>query len=201
MRLLLLFIYSAMLHIAVLNSFELQPVPAALAISINQSKLELSLSSVDSSHRVATKSTSEPNQPDVQKKTAAAKSRVVKESKPASSSKSKRANLIQGSYNSINEPRVAAAAEYLSNRPPDYPRRARLRGQQGDVLLRVRVKADGSVAHIFVEESSGINILDNEALKSVRLWRFIPGMRGSQAVASVVLVPISFKLTSISKQD
>jgi periplasmic protein TonB len=45
-----------------------------------------------------------------------------------------------------------------------------------------------------VEKSSGHEMLDDCAVEAVRKWKFIPARRGETAVASSVLVPISFSL-------
>jgi periplasmic protein TonB len=58
---------------------------------------------------------------------------------------------------------------------PRYPAAARRRGQQGTVLLTVTVAADGSVSEALVTRSSGHAVLDEEAVRTVRQWRFAGG--------------------------
>jgi protein TonB len=68
-------------------------------------------------------------------------------------------------------------------------------GAQGVVLLRVHVRADGSVAEVTVAQSSGFSQLDDAALKTVReRWRFIPARLDGIPVESWVEVPIRFVL-------
>ncbi|MGC9489827.1 MAG: TonB family protein [Thermovirgaceae bacterium] len=71
---------------------------------------------------------------------------------------------------------------------PVYPLIARRRGQEGRVLLRVTLSADGSVKNIMVEESSGFDALDRSALQAVNHWIF------SRAAPKTVLVPVTFRL-------
>jgi protein TonB len=59
--------------------------------------------------------------------------------------------------------------------PPRYPAAARRRGQEGTVLLTVSVAADGSVSEVLVARSSGHAVLDDEAVRTVRQWRFAGG--------------------------
>ena len=59
--------------------------------------------------------------------------------------------------------------------PPRYPASARRRGQEGTVLLAVTVAADGSVSEVLVARSSGHAVLDDEAVRTVRQWRFDGG--------------------------
>lgn len=98
----------------------------------------------------------------------------------------------QAPASSITLPRFDA--DYLNNPPPVYPPFARRLGEQGTVLLRARVRADGTPDEVSIHRSSGSAHLDQAALKAVRQWRFIPARRGGTAVAAPVLIPISFTL-------
>jgi protein TonB len=89
---------------------------------------------------------------------------------------------------------VLARPLYQDNPPPVYPALARRRQWQGAVVLEVLVKADGLVAELSVEQSSGHRVLDEAALAAVRNWRFTPGRHGRQPVAMKVLVPVRFGL-------
>jgi periplasmic protein TonB len=91
-------------------------------------------------------------------------------------------------------PRFDAA--YLQNPPPAYPPLARRMREQGRVLLRVLVAADGVAQQIELKTGSGSTRLDQAALDTVRRWRFVPARQGEQRVAAWVLVPISFSLES-----
>jgi protein TonB len=89
-------------------------------------------------------------------------------------------------------PRFDAA--YLNNPAPGYPTMARRMGDQGKVLLRVQVNAEGRAQEVQLKTSSGFPRLDEVALNTVREWRFVPARQGDQPVAAWVLVPIVFKL-------
>ena len=77
---------------------------------------------------------------------------------------------------------------------PQYPSTARYLGVQGTTLLRVQIQRDGRVGEVTVQQSAGHPDLDRAATDAVRQWRFEPGRRGDEAVASAVLVPIEFRL-------
>ena len=83
----------------------------------------------------------------------------------------------------------------IANPPPRYPYMARRRGQEGQVLLRVRVTADGNAAMVRVRRSSGYPLLDAAAATAVRSWRFHAASHGGRPVAGVVDVPVAFTLT------
>jgi periplasmic protein TonB len=95
-----------------------------------------------------------------------------------------------------------AHPRYAENPAPAYPDWARRSNQQGTVVLRVLVAADGSVTRVEIARSSGFDSLDRSALATVRArWRFVPANRGGLAVASWVLVPIRFALADASIGD
>jgi protein TonB len=79
-------------------------------------------------------------------------------------------------------------------RPAPYPPRAIELGQQGDVVFRVRLQPDGSVAEIVLWRSSGHDLLDKSALAAVRGFQFLPELRNGHAVAAWVEFPIRFHL-------
>jgi protein TonB len=89
-----------------------------------------------------------------------------------------------------------AHAEYGHNPAPIYPVEARRRAEHGTVLLRIKVAVDGAVELVEIAQSSGFDLLDNEALETVRSrWRFVPARRDGVAVESWCEVPIRFALT------
>ncbi len=76
---------------------------------------------------------------------------------------------------------------------PQYPRMARRLGQEGRVLLRLIINAEGRPESVEVAESSHSRFED-PAVRAVKQWRFHPATRGGQPVASRVLLPIVFNL-------
>ena len=85
-------------------------------------------------------------------------------------------------------------AAYLRNPAPRYPPLARRLGEQGRIILRVRVDSAGNPATIELFESSGSARLDAAARQTVAGWRFVPARRGGKPIESWVQVPIIFKL-------
>ena len=78
--------------------------------------------------------------------------------------------------------------------PPPYPLAARRRGEQGRVLVRVVVSADGLAAAVSLVTSSGSPRLDDAALAAVRAARFTPATRNGHMVEGAAEVPIVFRL-------
>lgn len=85
-------------------------------------------------------------------------------------------------------------ADYLHNPKPTYPAFSRRAGEEGKVLLRVKVGADGTALELDIKQSSGFARLDAAAREAVAKWRFVPAKRGDEAIESWVAVPITFAL-------
>ncbi|MBN1847683.1 MAG: energy transducer TonB [Deltaproteobacteria bacterium] len=77
---------------------------------------------------------------------------------------------------------------------PVYPRIAKRRGYEGTVILKVLVGVDGSVADLEILESSGHDILDQAAGKSVRKWMFEPWKKGDEPIEMWGQVVVRFQL-------
>jgi len=65
---------------------------------------------------------------------------------------------------------------------PHYPELARRRGLEGDVALRFQVLPDGRVGDVFVEKSSGFQVLDEAAMSAVKSWTFFPATEHGEPV-------------------
>jgi len=99
-----------------------------------------------------------------------------------------------GSGTGPGTPGVRAKPRYRANPAPIYPALARSRHQEGLVLLRVSVTAEGRASGAELEKSSGFSALDEAALEAVRDWEFEPARVGPRAVGSEIQVPIRFQL-------
>ncbi len=94
---------------------------------------------------------------------------------------------------------VSIPASYsASNQKPIYPNMSKRLGEQGTVVLRVLVKADGSAGEVEVKSSSNYPRLDQAAIDAVKTWRFNPAKIDGKATDEWYQVPIPFKLQSSS---
>lgn len=64
------------------------------------------------------------------------------------------------------------------NKPPSFPLSARKEKREGEVELLYKVTKDGQVADVTLAKSSGYEDLDEEAIKAVSRFRFVPGQEG-----------------------
>ncbi|HSI24221.1 MAG TPA: TonB family protein [Methylotenera sp.] len=90
----------------------------------------------------------------------------------------------------IEPPKYGVA--YLNNPTPDYPPISVRKGEEGRVLMRVLVSANGAAEDVQIEQSSGFDRLDNVAVAAVKKWRFIPAKKNNQPLSAYVLVPMPF---------
>ncbi|MCZ8256281.1 MAG: energy transducer TonB [Polaromonas sp.] len=85
-------------------------------------------------------------------------------------------------------------ADYLQNPKPPYPPISKRLGEQGKVIVRVLIGADGLPQKSEIRQSSGFDRLDQAAVTTVMRWRYVPGKRGGIAEAMWFNVPINFVL-------
>ena len=77
---------------------------------------------------------------------------------------------------------------------PEYPKGARQRGEQGDVVLEIRVGESGSVERVEVVSACGFSELDEAAVRAAKAARFTPAKSGSRSVASTARLTLTFRL-------
>jgi periplasmic protein TonB len=85
-------------------------------------------------------------------------------------------------------------ADYLSNPKPPYPPMSKRLSEQGKVIVRVLISAEGQPLKAELRQSSGFERLDQSALATVMKWRYVPGKRDGVAEAMSFNVPITFQL-------
>ena len=71
---------------------------------------------------------------------------------------------------------------------------ARQRGEQGDVILEIRVTAEGTVDAVKIATSSGFAELDEAAVRAAKAAKFSPARSGREPVASTARLKLQFKL-------
>lgn len=79
---------------------------------------------------------------------------------------------------------------------PVYPYRARQRNIEGEVKVKLLVKADGTVASVTILESTPKGVFDASVKKTVPNWKFSPGKIDGRAVPSWVVTNVVFVLSN-----
>ena len=99
-------------------------------------------------------------------------------------------------------PRPSALAQAKVDAPPrprraikpEYPKGARQRGEQGNVVLEIEIGSDGVCVAARVAVSCGFAELDAAAVKAALAAHFVPAKAGECAVASSARLTLSFRL-------
>ncbi len=111
---------------------------------------------------------------------------------PAENELEKNAGPIEEKAASGNEAEIANGEEGLpsgtrlnsdlkqapGNKQPVYPQIARQKGWEGTVGLTYNISPEGSVSEIEITRSSGFDVLDQEAVHAVSLFRYLPQQEG-----------------------
>jgi TonB family protein len=103
---------------------------------------------------------------------------------------------IAGTGGDVYEAGSGATMPQVIHDPrPGYTSQAMQAKVQGIVLLEAVVLPDGSVGPVRVARSLDQRFgLDEEAVRTIRRWRFLPGMRGSKPVAVRVGIEMTFTI-------
>jgi periplasmic protein TonB len=88
----------------------------------------------------------------------------------------------------------STAADYLQNPRATYPPLSRRMGEQGLVLVRVLVGADGHPQKTELKRSSGYERLDKAALDYVMKCRYVPGKVSGMAQTMWYDAPVNYVL-------
>jgi protein TonB len=94
----------------------------------------------------------------------------------------------------VRASRINRDPEPVARLQPEYPRQAFRGHEEGTVLVRVNVDANGMATNPEVVNRSGSRELDRAAIDAVRKWQFKPALKDGKAIASTVDVPVEFKL-------
>jgi len=77
-----------------------------------------------------------------------------------------------------------------------YPNTARMNGQEGRVILKATIRADGQLADVFVQKSSGYSALDEAAIEAVKLACPLHMKHAIGKPQIVVSLPIVYSLAN-----
>lgn len=200
------FLASALLHAALflLGGFILS-TPIEYAVESGSGGIEVNLVAApaeDAAVKTATMASVEETAETAETETVPSESKPeetqAKAAVSAHEAKEDGSSLVPGkdltTFQSAGGALTDAKPNYLRNPAPAYPAEARQKGQEGLVVLRVRVGRDGSVSRIALEGTSGHELLDRSAYGAVAKWRFLPAETGGIPVESEALVPVRFSL-------
>ncbi len=82
----------------------------------------------------------------------------------------------------------------LARLDPIYPPQARMRKTEGTVVVEFVVASDGTVRDVVVISSQPGDVFTATAVRAIERWRFVPGSKGGEAVATRVRQRVEFKM-------
>ena len=97
-------------------------------------------------------------------------------------------SLVFESYE-LDQPPQAVVKE-----PPSYPYKARERGVEGSVQVKMLVQKDGSVGDVKILDARPKGVFDQAVYSALAQWRFNPGKIAGKAVMAWVVTTIHFDL-------
>jgi len=103
----------------------------------------------------------------------------------------------QPSMPSVPEPVFLPAKpiRHLHKFPP-YPEAALRNGEEGSVLVRLTIAADGRLNDAIIAQSSGNGELDRNTVRWIKLrWRYSPATLNGQPVVSTIEVRVTFAMS------
>ena len=90
---------------------------------------------------------------------------------------------------------VRAALAHALRASFSYPRRARLRGWEGTVVIALRILPDGAITDVRVSDSSGIGVLDEAAIRSISAVQIPEAVTWMDGHELAMLIPVEYRLT------
>ena len=115
-------------------------------------------------------------------------SKTVEPEQPPSIDSIEQAGAIEDDKGALTE------ATSQSSVSPFYPQFSRRRGEEGVVMLALKISANGKVTNIYIEQSSGHKRLDKAAIKAVNKARFTPATRFGKPCESTLVQTFTFRL-------
>jgi len=104
----------------------------------------------------------------------------------SSADANKRLVMTEDSVDSLPHPRSRTA--------PQYPAKARQRGIEGHVVLKIKVSERGDVEQVRVVEADPVGVFEDVTIAAVQHWTFDPAKYKGSPVAISVSQRIPFRL-------
>jgi protein TonB len=95
---------------------------------------------------------------------------------------------------SIEKSKVISSSSPIGQITPIYPRSARRKGHEGEVVIEIEISENGDIVNLSIASSSGHDDLDNAAIKAVSKLKFNPAKEDGVNTKGKLRLPINFKL-------
>lgn len=122
-----------------------------------------------------------------------AKSETVKKVSPVPTPKPEVKTQDAAGVN--NSPKLVSRPTFTTRPSPvKYPKLAKRRGIEGQVMVEVWLDPKGKQVKHSLVKSSGAQVLDKAALEAIKRWHFSSHIVDGQAIAHRVQIPVRFQL-------
>ena len=98
------------------------------------------------------------------------------------------ANTVEYDASEVDNP-----PKLVRQTPVQYPPKAKRNNVEGRVVLRCLITTDGNADKIEVIESDPEGVFDENAMRSLKYWKFRPGVLKGEMVNTWVKIPMNFK--------
>lgn len=98
------------------------------------------------------------------------------------------ANAVEYDASEVDKP-----PKLVRQTPVQYPPKAKRNKVEGRVVLRCLITTDGNADKIEVVESDPEGVFDENAMRSLKYWKFRPGVLKGEMVNTWVKIPMNFK--------
>ncbi|MCW8327752.1 energy transducer TonB [Photobacterium sp. SDRW27] len=129
----------------------------------------------------------QPEKKVAKKETKPANAKPVVENQPEV--KAQAASGVNSSPKLVTQPTFSTSPS-----PVKYPRLAKRRGIEGQVMVEVWLDPNGKQIKHTLVKSSGAQVLDKAALEAIKRWHFSSHIIDGQAIAHRVQIPVRFEL-------
>lgn len=107
---------------------------------------------------------------------------------------------VQASSETVTRDRPSQDLSFNARQQPAYPKASILNNEQGTVMLRVRVKPDGTVKQVYYDPEGSTTTSGNliaAASQAAMQWHFNPAEQGGHPIESDAKVPVTFSITTL----
>ncbi|HER44052.1 MAG TPA: energy transducer TonB [Candidatus Eisenbacteria bacterium] len=84
--------------------------------------------------------------------------------------------------------------QVIARTPPVYPYKAREKGIEGAVQIKLLVNLNGSVGQVIILDARPPGYFEDAVMKNAQNWKFAPGRIGGEAVTAWVVTTVRFQL-------
>jgi len=75
-----------------------------------------------------------------------------------------------------------------------YPPQSKRLNEEGDAIVTLLIREDGTVGEVKLEKSTGFARLDEATVEQVKKWRFLPGTRDGKPASMWISRKVTWKL-------